>query len=155
MAAPGRVVVVPSFTWQFRGVDRIRNSLRTMAQRAPIAVDDAMREWAEETRTDLKATRYPPAPMPKPGRKPYRRTGRLTNSWYKTRQRVGRWEIGNRARRKGRGYAGYVVGDNDGKQAWMHKSRWWKAVDEIAKRLPRLRRLIEQHLEHELRRNGL
>jgi hypothetical protein len=146
---------MPSFSWSFRGVDRVRNSLRQMVARAPQIVDETMGEWAKETRADLKGTRYPAPPLPKKGRKPYRRTGRLANSWFAKRIKIGQWAIGNRAQAKGRGYAGYVVGDNDGKQAAVHRGRWWVAVDEIMKRLPKLRRMIKKRLEHELRRSGL
>jgi hypothetical protein len=149
---------MPSFSWSFRGVDRVRNSLRQMVARAPQIVDETMGEWAKETRADLKGTRYPAPPLPKKGRKPYRRTGRLANSWFAKRIKIGQWAIGNRAQAKGRGYASYVIGDESGKhgkQAWMHKRRWWKATEEIKRRIGKLRRRINDALDRELRRNGL
>src|SRR5688500_13208236 len=121
---------MPDFSWGFRGVDRIRNSLRTMAARTPHVVDGAMSEWAKETRGELKSTPYPPAPIPKKGRKPYRRTGRLANSWFAQRIRMSEWVIGNRAKARRRSYASYVIGDKQGKQAKVHQGRWWKATEE-------------------------
>ena len=69
----------------------------------------------------------------------YRRTGNLGRSWTVTGRDNG-YTIKNDARRKGKAYGKYVVGDSQGDgQAWMHAGRWQlfrNVVDDEVSKMP-------------------
>lgn len=117
-----------SFSFEIRGYNRVRNSLRRLVRMYPDIVDPIGYKWAQRTRLKLKKTRYPPPPP----ESTYKRTGLLANKWAVEHPKQGRWHIVNKAENRGRYYARYVVGDDRGRnQAWMHKGRWWIASDII------------------------
>ena len=110
-----------SINIEFKGVNRVRNTLRRLASLMPEIVDPELSDWAKDTAKELKRTPYPPK---RPAQK-YVRTGRLANSWKVGHPKRGVVSVLNSAK-----YAGFVVGD---KQAWMHEGRWWKASEEVQK----------------------
>jgi len=102
----------------------------------PPAVQDAVRKVYQEhgpwvLRTLLKGRQfYPPE---RPGQR-YRRTGELGDSW--GQRQYGRYHVTFHNKTP---YASYVVGDSEGKgQAWMHRDRWWLAMERIASANQRL-----------------
>lgn len=90
-------------------------------------------KWMKKQRNVLKSTPYPA----KRSGQTYVRTGNLANSWSVAKRR-GAWEIKN-----SRPYSGYVVGE---RQAWMHKNRWWKAINVLRKGLADLRKNIANEI---------
>jgi hypothetical protein len=93
-----------------------------------------------------------------PGERPgqtYKRTGRLFYSW-KIEEIQNGYTISNTAARKGRAYAGYVVGDAYGtQQAWMHKGRWLVTRDVVEEEVTKLPPAIEDEITMVARRSGL
>lgn len=130
------------FSFEVRGTNRVANKLRTLAAQMPTITNKSLYQWADDTRKELKGTKYPPK---RPGQK-YKRTGRLANSWKVDRAQK-KVDIINTASSKGKKYAGYVIGDN---QAWMHKNRWWRASDVIKKQIPALTKLLSNELRKEI-----
>lgn len=111
-----------------RKLKRLINANREFLQ--PIGTD-----WAKAVETKLRYKAYPP----KRPEQTYIRTGRLAKQW---RVIVGnlKWTFTNTRQSKGKFIASWVVGDSDGQnQAWMHKSRWWIAKDEVYKDVPKLK----------------
>ncbi len=109
------------------GVNRIENKLRYMISSMPDIVDGDVADWSRDMARLLKGTPYP---SKRPGQN-YVRTGQLANRRRVSRQKSASYNILNDARgRRGRLYAGYVVGSG-GDQAWMHAGRWWIARDVI------------------------
>lgn len=109
------------------GVNRIENKLRGLISNMPDIVDGDVADWSRDMARLLKGTPYP---SKRPGQN-YVRTGQLANRWRVSRQKSASYNILNDARgRRGRLYAGYVVGSG-GDQAWMHAGRWWIARDVI------------------------
>lgn len=94
---------------------------------------------------------YPPE---RPGQK-YKRTGRLFYSW--KIEEIGQgYRVENTAKRRGRGYAGYVVGNAYGTgQAWMHKGRWLLVRDVTEEELKVLPKELEGDIVMVARRGGL
>jgi hypothetical protein len=137
----------PSISFEIRGYDRVKNSLRAAIAAHPKDVDEVMRQWAEDTRMFLKRTRYPA----KPANSRYVRTGRLASSWKKDQVKPGVWAITNDVTGpKGQFYARYVVGEKDGpvnqRQTRVHlRNNWWRA-DEVVEQLhiPELRAYLEE-----------
>lgn len=129
---------MPTTSIEIRGSNRVRNSLRRLAADAPEIIDEDIREWSQDVRRSLKATKYPPR---RPGQT-YIRTGRLANSFAVDREGRGRYSLVNRAP-----YALYVIGDSRGQnQAWMHEGRWWTMRQEIEQYTPELVRRITASL---------
>lgn len=130
-------------TMKFRGTNRVRNSLRRLASLNTEVIEPVMGKWAQDVRRKLKSTPYPP----KRSGQTYRRTGQLANRWQVEKKSPSIFEIVNRARRKGRFYVGFVVGEE---QAWMHKNRknrWWKAGDVVRSETPTLVKKLTQKIE--------
>jgi len=105
--------------------------------------DSAAGKWLKRVRLQLFKTRYPP----KRAGQRYVRTGMLGSSWSTSVIGPGRYQIKN-----SRTYARYVVGDHMGRgQAWMHKGRWWIALERIQQVAPDLAdtiaAAIEEHWE--------
>ena len=121
---------------EVRGANRVANKFRTAAAQMPGRIDKPVGNWAKAEARALKATPYPP----KPAGSTYRRTGQLANRWKAQKKKAGVWEVVNEAKRRGRFYAQWVV--DKGKQAWMHRGRWWIAQVEMQKRTPKLRKGI-------------
>lgn len=139
------------FTLRLDGRNRVKNRLRTMVRLFPRAADRGMKKGLEVIRRQMRGVPYPPQPTPPPGRRRYRRTGRLGSSWYKQRLAMAVWEIGNRAgANQGKIYAGYVIGDSEGRQAG-HMGHWWVALQEVTRRLRILRLHVETELRHAAR----
>ena len=122
---------------EFKGFNRVQNSLRKLASQMPQLVDRAARPWAQETRGFLKSKPYP---AKRAGQR-YVRTGRLANSWSAARNQPGVWAIKNSAP-----YSVYVVGK--GTQAWMHVGRWWIAVNEVGQLTFKLTAAISKELRN-------
>lgn len=131
---------------EIKGLDDILAQFKTLVRTMPHAVDEAMDEWAKETRAALKGHGYPAAPPPRKGRRPYHRTGRLANSYFSARKALAHYQIANSA-----DYASYVIGDEEGRQAWMHLGRWYIARSEIEKSLDRLVKKCETAVEQLIR----
>lgn len=110
---------MPSTEISIKGYNRVANGLRASINYFEDDLDGDVRQWSQETRAELKKTKYPP-------RRPqqtYVRTGKLANSWGVRKRSKARYTITNSA-----AYSSYVVGDAQGRnQAWMHAGRWWKA----------------------------
>lgn len=148
-------------TIEIKGYNRVNNKLRTMASQLDKELDEAVGQWAKDTRKELKGQRYPAkfqGPYPWVSEKqrryvmaairrgeievPYRRTGNIANRWRAVRVKPAQWKVENTAE-----HAHYVVGDRFGKrQARIHRGRWYLASDVIDKRLPQLRRIIERRI---------
>lgn len=130
------------FSYEVHALNRLKQSLFELGRFGPAILDPETKKWADQTSKTLRQTPYPSR---RPGQR-YVRKGRLTASWRYERRGMGHYAIFNRANRGGRFYAGYVVGR--GKQAWMHKGRWWVTEDIIEKRIPKLveglRRRVEE-----------
>lgn len=94
---------------------------------------------------------YPPE---RPGQQ-YVRTGRLFYSW-KVEEIPNGYALENRASRRGREYAGYVIGDAyGGGQAWMHVGRWETLRDVTKEQLRALPDEVEGDVIMVARRGGL
>ena len=94
---------------------------------------------------------YPPE---RPGQR-YRRTGLLGASWDVKPLNNG-YTVTNDAKRKGRSYGRYVVGDAYGTgQAWMHKGRWQKLRDVVDAEVKNLPDAISDDIRMVARRDGL
>lgn len=133
-----------AISFEVRGINRVRNQLRTIAAFYPRKVDDVAQVDLQRIRRMLKAKPYP---AKRPGQK-YVRTGLLANKWAVERVKPGLWRIVNNASLRGRVYAGYVVGN---RQAWMHKNRWWIASEEIDREMLAFTQALSTELEKELR----
>lgn len=133
------------FRVELKGINRVRNQLRTVAKFHPEATNPIMREWTQEVAAHLRAKPYPPE---RAGQK-YRRTGRLGRRWRAMNPRPGITQIINKARAPGGSeYASFVVGDHRGdNQAWMHVGRWWKARTEVDQYTPKLTEVLSKKLE--------
>lgn len=130
------------YEWHYQDVERLGDDLRQHSDSLPELADDVLYEWAQETRTALKRRGYPPK---RPGQT-YVRIGMLANKWAARREGRGVAVIFNQAAQKGNTYPSYVIGDDQGRQAWMHKGRWWVANEEIAERVPGLDRKFDARL---------
>jgi len=132
---------------EFKGFNRVQNSLRKLASQMPQLVDRAARPWAQETRGFLKSKPYP---AKRAGQR-YVRTGRLANSWSAARNQPGVWAIKNSAP-----YSVYVVGNSKGQQARnvdrkgrpVFIGRWWIAVNEIGQLTFKLTAAISKELRN-------
>lgn len=137
-------------------VSGAKRKLRAYQRSVILTVDGAMNVWGKETARELKGTPYPPK---RPGQK-YVRTGLLANKWGRKRTKRTRrnveYAITNAARGKhGQVYPSYVVGDKQGRQAWMHRGRWWVVQIKVGGRIPRLLRIIEHALKRRATELGL
>lgn len=122
------------FSVTVRGVNRIRNALRSLAAMDRTVLEPELRAWAQRVRRLLKSKPYP---SKRAGQR-YARTGRLANSWGVEQGKSGEVSIRNSA-----AYATWVVGD---KQAWMHAGRWWQARPTIEDEIPELTREISEKI---------
>ena len=109
------------------------------------------RLYAAMNRITREMEGYPPE---RPGQR-YKRTGLLGASWDVKRLDNG-YMITNDARRKGRTYGHYVVGDAYGAgQAWMHKGRWPKLRDVVDAEIEKLPDAVSDEIKLVARRAGL
>lgn len=115
---------------ELRSYNRVQNKLRGLASELTDILDPGMRSFAQDLRLVLKTEPYPP---PRPAQT-YVRTGQLANRWRVVSRGPSHYEIVNEASGRSGYYADYVVGY----QAWMHRSRWYKAEDVAAREMPRL-----------------
>ena len=138
---------MPEYKFNVRSTNRVRNQLRTLVSAHKEVLDPVTRKWAQETRSFLKRPYPPPPPPPadNPSYKPYKRTGRLGNSFAVRQKGVAWYEIVNTADAGKGPYGSWVIGDDDGdfRQARIHKDRWYQMRPEIEKKLPDLRAAIE------------
>ena len=127
------------FEITINGDQAVRNELRNAASSMRGRVRRATYAWAESrVMSQLAVAQYPPE---RPGQR-YRRTGNLKRGFYINQTDRG-VTIGNRMN-----YAGYVVGDGQGRgQAWMHKGRWYTMRSIIDKQRPRLKAGIEDEVQ--------
>jgi len=133
------------------GQNAVQNALRTTAAQAPKRMGDITYRWAQGVRATLKSTPYPPK---RPAQK-YIRTGQLANRWAVERRSQSLIVIVNRANRKGREYARFVVGDSQGEgQAWFHRGRWWTGRGVVQDARPELRAEINKELSRMLKARG-
>jgi len=135
-------------------VSALQKHIANYKARALDAVDDAMREDHIQVAKEFRATPYPPE---RPGQQ-YVRTGRLGRSWKhkryrKTKSRV-EWGVENKAAQRGRVYPSYVVGDEQGRQAWMHKGRWWVALAKYTETVGRRKQMIHRALNRLWKQTG-
>jgi hypothetical protein len=115
-----------------QGIEHSTRVLSGLPQAVEQAVHQAYLGHGARTIQDVLAgmVQYPPE---RPGQR-YVRTGRLGDSW--TARAYGKYHI---TFKNAAPYARYVIGDGKGEgQAWMHKGRWWTAVERIATQTPRL-----------------
>jgi len=127
-------------------IEQLAEDQRDLADDLPDIADEALYEWAQDTRSFLKSRGYPAASTPKAGRKAYARTGLLANKWTARREGRGIVSILNQAAVRGRSYPSYVIGDDSGHQAYMHVGRWWIANVEIDSQLPELDAKMDEKL---------
>ena len=124
-----------TLSFEFRGINRIRNNLRTLAALNRTILQPGLRAWAQAVRKKLKGKPYPPQ---RPGQT-YIRTGNLASRWAAEPIGAGAVAIVNRA-----DYAGWVVGDE---QAGVHQGRWWQARPIIEEDIPNLTRQLSEDIE--------
>lgn len=140
------------------GYNRVQNKLRRLAADHPEQIDSTIYRWAQGQRRKLKGHGYPPqSGRPQPFRTdksrryffwalreglisvPYRRTGRLANSYRVEKEGRARYTITNSAP-----YAPLVVGK--GSQARYHAGNWYVMEDEVQADAPELAKLIAKDL---------
>lgn len=144
-------------TWTIRvDVSGARRKIRAYKRSVIPTCDGALNVWAKETARVLKSTPYPPK---RPGQR-YVRTGRMASSWGRKRtkrtQHNVEYAITNKATApRGQTYPSYVVGDKQGRQAWMHRGRWWVAQIKVGDRVPRLLRILKHALKVRAKELGL
>jgi len=86
---------------------------------------------------------YPP---PRPKQK-YVRTYNLRESWSSSDYQGKGYRIKNDAKRHGRYYGLWVVGDSHGdRQAWMHAGRWFIARDVVQEEVDKLPPEISKYI---------
>lgn len=147
-----------SISYDVNGATRVNNSLRTLATKNRKITDKVVGQWAKETRAKVKGTKYPPQtnkPQPFKTAKqrrfffwalangiitvPYRRTGRLANSWSARQNSLGNWSIANST-----SYAHWVVDRSS--QSGYHAGNWWIAQDIIDAEVPQLTKDLASEL---------
>ena len=83
------------------------------------------------------------------------RTGRLFRSWAVLEIKGKGYAVENRAAKRGKEYARYVVGDAYGTgQAWMHKGRWMIYRDVVDEEVEKLPKPIAEQIVMVARRKG-
>lgn len=144
--------------YEYLGYNRVENALRTLATQNRGVTDKTIGKWTKETRAYLKGYGYPaqsgrvqPFKTDRQRRwffwalrngliaVPYRRTGRLANSWRAERRGPSDWLLGNSAE-----YSGLVIGE--GRQSKYHEDNWWTAESLIKPRTSNLTRMVAQDL---------
>lgn len=132
-----------SLQYEFKGFNRVRNSLRKMASEYRETTDNTVKDWTKDKRAGMKSFGYPaqknaPQPFVTDRQRrwffwalnsglitvPYSRTGTLANSWRVRKSGWSHWVLENSA-----SYAALVVGR--GQQAAYHEDHWWTADDII------------------------
>lgn len=111
---------------------RLGRKLKKLIKREPEQADEVMGGFAENSRRALKSE---PAPPKRPNQR-YVRTGKFASSWGVDRRGVARYTI-----RNSQGYSGWVAGKQ---QAWIHKNRWWIAVEVLQRSFGVLRRNLRK-----------
>lgn len=130
-----------SVTFEYRGVNRVANNLRTLAALNKNVIDPVGRKWAGKVRRKLKGKPYPSR---RPNQR-YVRRGNLANKWEVTSPGLGKWGFTNQATSdKGVAYPGFVVGND---QAAVHKGRWWQALPVIEEEIASLTKDLSQEIE--------
>ncbi len=122
------------------GQNTVANTMRTAAAQGQRRVTKATYQWAQQNVVGpLLVKPYPPE---RPGQR-YKRTGALGRGWGVTFNPAS-VTIHNRM-----GSSGYVVGDGrGGRQAWMHKGRWWLFRDVVTAARPLLKTMVMGELDH-------
>lgn len=123
------------FSYEVRGINRVRNALRRLAALDRTILQPGLKEWSQLVRKQLKAKPYP---SQRPGQT-YVRTGNLANRWAAEPIGTSAVTITNTA-----DHAGFVVGDN---QAGVHAGRWWQASPVIEEQMPSLTKKLSQEIE--------
>jgi hypothetical protein len=144
--------------YEFKGYERVKNSLRRLASDYREETDGTLKAWTKEQQAGMKGFGYPSqtnASQPfKTERQrkwffaaladgtisvPYRRTGRLANSWLARQEGWSHWVLENSAP-----YAHWVVGR--GQQAVFHEGNWWTADDIIEEEVGDLTEQLTEEL---------
>lgn len=145
-------------SYEFKGWNRVRNSLRRLASDYREETDGTIRAWTKDQRAGMKGFGYPAqrrAPQPfKTDRQrrwffaaladgtisvPYERTGVLASSWLARQEGWSHWVLENSAP-----YAHWVVGR--GQQAAYHEGHWWTADDVIEEEVGSLTEELTEEL---------
>lgn len=127
------------FSFAQRGADVVSEHLQAAARLAPRRLVNTTYDWAQ--RDVVRHLVVKPYPAARPGQR-YKRTHRLQSGWAAEPTADGA-RIYNK-----QPYAGYVVGDADGKgQAWMHAGRWWLARDAVTAAKPKLREALVDEMD--------
>ena len=132
-----------SLKYDFKGYNRVRNSLRKLASDYRETTDGTVKDWTKDQRAEMKSFGYPPQtnePQPFKSERqrrwffwalaaglinvPYIRTGNIANSWRARQEGWSHWVLENSA-----AYAALVVGRE--KQVRYHQGNWWIAEDVI------------------------
>lgn len=140
------------------GAKKLSADYKRAVKQYPEALDHGVVNWGQETRQFFKAHGYPAQRhLPNPPRTdkqrrfmhwavrngavgvPYKRSGRLANSFYSRRIGPGEVEIGNTAP-----HSGLTIGET---QAFAHKGWWWRFRQEIKQRYSGLEASIESELK--------
>lgn len=136
---------------EWEGAREVARALRDVARAIPSLIDRILYRWGQESRAGLKSTPYPPRRATR-----YVRTGQLANRWKAELLAPGVLAIVNRAQARGRRYASYVIGDEQGRQAYMHTGIWWTGRGQIEQvHWPRIDEIADEETERVLRRAGL
>lgn len=127
------------FTFTQRHADAVTQNLRAAANVSQRRLNMTTYDWSQmHVVRHLVVKPYPPM---RPNQR-YRRTWRLQARW-KSEATDGGARIYNE-----QPYAGYVVGDEAGRnQAWMHAGRWWLARDVVAEAQPKLRDMLVREMD--------
>jgi len=137
-------------SYDVKGYNRVRNSLRKMASEYKRETDDTVKDFAKDQRAKLKSFPYPtPRRIAQPFKTdksrrwffwalhtgliqvPYVRTGVLASSWRAEQSGWADWSVANSAP-----YASLVIGRDE--QSEYHKNHWWVAQDIIEEETPQL-----------------
>ena len=147
---------------EVRGAERAAAQFKRASRQITPALDRGLYAWAQDTRAYLKAKPYPSQSHPRmifkserqrkyffwalrtgKLRVPYRRTGKLANS-FKVERGGGMVRILNTAE-----YAEGVIGS---RQWRMHRDTWWRMKRVLAGRYRAIPKYIDEAIQKELPR---
>ena len=132
---------------ELRGYNRVNNQLRALAS-AHTDVTDPVIE--KHTKALSAMFRGKPYPNKLPNQK-YQRTYNLRRGFRAQNRGKGKWAVINRAKRRGRYYALWVIKKGFQNRKY-HLGRWWTIEDESQKTMPTLTRNLSLALEQLMER---
>jgi len=122
------------FVIEVQGARQLQKKFNKYIRTSPGTFDKTMGRWVKQTAGQLGRESYPAR---RTGQT-YVRTKRLKRGYRAKRIQSLVWQIFNFVR-----YSGFVVGRF---QAWMHKGRWWQALNKVEKRIPKLIKALKKDI---------